>query len=134
MSSTSTISIIRGAAMRFMLLLLPCWGYWGHIATLQIQERQDRRRLLSIEHIHLFHCREEFAHRLQIEAAPRHLRRLTILRQERVKARHVTLGRVGAVDGIAIGLGNNALSLPTSTAHFLVKCMDRWIVLPCLLL
>src|SRR5262245_34967707 len=125
MSSTSTISIIRGAAMRFMLLLLPCWGYWGHIATLQIQERQDRRRLLSIEHIHLFHCREEFAHRLQIEAAPRHLRRLTILRQERVKARHVTLGRIGAVDRIPLCLGDGALSLPTLTGYFLVEGLYR---------
>src|SRR5919198_3768859 len=97
--------MIRGAAMRFMLLLLPCWGHGGHIATLEIEERQDRRRLLSIEHIHLFDGWEEFAHRLQIEAATRHLRRLAILRQERVKTRHVTLGRIGAVDRIPLGLG-----------------------------
>src|SRR5215510_6869176 len=120
MISTSTTSMIRGAAMRFMLLLLPCWSHWGHIATLQIQERQDRRWLLSIEHVHLFHRREEFAHRLQIEAATRHLRRLTILCQERVKARHVTLGRIGAIDGIPLCLGDGALSLPTLTGHFLV--------------
>src|SRR5262245_27096723 len=127
MISTSTASMIRGAARRFMLLLLPGWSHWGHIATLEIEERQDRRRLLSIEHIHLFHCREEFAHRLQIEAATRHLRRLPILCQERVKARHITLGRIGAVDRIPLGLGDSALSLPTLTGHFLVEGLHRFV-------
>src|ERR1051326_4465769 len=124
MSSTSTTSIIRGAVMRFMLLLLPCWGQGGRIATLQIQERQDRRWLIRIEHIHLFYCREEFAHRLQIEAAPRHLRRLTIFCEQRVKTRHVTLGRIGAVDCIPLGLGDSALSLPTLARHFLIKSLN----------
>src|SRR5215510_601044 len=125
MISTSTTSMIRGAAMRFMLLLLPCWGHWGHIATLKVEARQDRRRLLSIEHIHLFHCRKEFAHRLQIEAATRHLRCLPILCQERVEACHITLGRIGASDRIPLRVGNGALSLPTRTRHFLVEGLYR---------
>src|SRR5262245_49345023 len=125
MISTSTASMIRGAARRFMLLLLPGWSHWGHIATLKVEERQDRRRLLSIEHIHLFHCRKEFAHRLQIEAATRHLRRLPILCQESVEARHVHLGRLGASDRIPLRVGNGALSLPTRTGHFLVEGLHR---------
>src|SRR5262245_27455216 len=99
MSSTSTTSMIRGAAMRFMLFLRPSANRPGQIATLQIQERQDRRWALSIEHIHLLHRREQFAHGLDIEAAPCHLRCLLILRQERIKTRYVTLSRIGAVDG-----------------------------------
>src|SRR5712691_10513308 len=100
MSTSNTTSMIRGATTRFILLLLPCWGHGGHIATLEIQERQHRR-LLSIEHVYLFQRRENFAHGLQIEAPPRHLRGLAVFRQQRVKTRRVTLGRVGAVDGIA---------------------------------
>src|SRR5438093_8456827 len=129
MNSTSTTSMIRGAAIRFMLLLLPCWGHGGHIATLEIQERQYRRRLLSIEHIHLFHRGNDLAHRLQVEAAPRHLRCLTIFRQERVKTRHITLGRVSTVDGIALGLGNGAFDLPTLTRYFLVVHLSRLVLL-----
>src|SRR5713101_9389571 len=91
MSSTSTTSMSRGAAIRCMLLLLPCWGHGGRIATLEIQERQYRRRLLSIEHVHLFHRRNDLAHRLQVEAAPRHLRCLTIFRQERVDRKSTRL-------------------------------------------
>src|SRR4026209_2610457 len=113
--------MIRGATRRFMLLLLPCWGRRGHIATLEIQERQHRRRLFSIEHIHLLRRRENLAHGLQIETLPRHLWGLTILGQERVKTRHVTLRRVGAVDGIALGLGNGAVNFPTLAWHFLVE-------------
>src|SRR5215831_13441235 len=64
MSTSRTTSMIRGAAMRFMLLLLPCWSHWGHIATLEIQERQHRRRLLTIEHIRLFHGGKNLPHGL----------------------------------------------------------------------
>src|SRR5262249_22933031 len=100
MNSTSTTSMIRGAAMRFMLLLLPCWSHWGHIATLEIQERQHRRRLLTIEHIRLFHGRENLTHGLQIETPTRHLWRLLVFGQQRRKTRGIPLGRVGTVDGI----------------------------------
>src|SRR5947209_4404326 len=117
MSTSSTTNMISGTTTRFMLLLLPCWGHGGHIATLEIQKRQHRRRLLTIEHVYLFHRRENFAHSLQIEATPRHLRRLAVFCQQRVKTRRVTLGRVGAVDGIAFGLGNGAVGLPTLAGH-----------------
>src|SRR6267378_6108909 len=121
MSSTSTTRMSSGVTRRDMLLLLPCWGPWGHLTTLEIQERQDRRRLLRIEHIHLFHRGDDLAHGLQIEAAPRHLRCLPIFGQQRGKTGRVTLGRVGAVDGIPLGLGEGALSLPTLPRDFLIE-------------
>src|SRR5215467_7287859 len=110
MSSSNTTSMIRGATTRFMLLLLPGgWGPGGRIAMLQIQERQHRRGLLTIEDIDLFHRRENFTHRLQIETPPCHLWGLAVFRQQRIKPRRVPLGRVGAIDGIALGLGNGAV-------------------------
>src|SRR5215813_11291322 len=119
MSTSSTTSMISGATTRFMLLLLPSWGGGGHLATLEIQEWQHRRRLLSIEHVHLFQGRENVAHGLQIEAPPRHLRGLAVFCQQRVKTRHVALGRISASDRIPLRVGNGALSLPTGTGHFL---------------
>src|SRR2546425_6854367 len=134
MSTSSITSMMRGATTRFMLLLLPGWGHGGRIATLEIQERQDRRRLLTIEYVYLFHRRENFAHGLQIEATPRHLRSLAVFRQQRVKTRRVTLGRVGAVDGIALGLGNGAFGLPTLAGHFLIEGLYGFVSLACLFL
>src|SRR5215475_12570644 len=134
MSTSSTTSIISGATTRFMLLLLPCRGPGGHIATLEIQERQHRRRLLTIEYVYLFHRRENFAHGLQIEATPRHLWAFAVFRQQRVKTRRVALGRVSAVDGIALGLGNGTFGLPTLAGHFLVEGLHGFVDLACLLL
>src|SRR5262249_49978469 len=130
MSTSRTISMIRGAAMRCMLLLLPCWSHWGHIATLEIQERQHRRRLLTIEHIPLLHSRENLTHSLQVEAPTRHLRRLLVFGQQRLKTRRVTLGRVGTVDGIALGLGNGAFGFATLAGHFLIEGLYCLVGLP----
>src|SRR5215831_14021425 len=134
MSASRTTSMIRGAAMRFMLLLLPCWSHWGHIAPLEIQERQHRRWLLTIEHIHLFHGGENLTHSLEVEAPTRHLRRLLVFGQQRLKTRGIPLGRVGTVDGIALGLGHRAFGFATLAGHFLIEGLYRLVGLPGLLL
>src|SRR5438128_4431376 len=134
MSTSSTTSIINGATTRFMSLLLPCWRRWGHIAPLQIQERQHRRRLLTIEHIHLFHGGENLPHRLQVEAPTRYLRRLLVFGQQRLKTRGIPLSRIGTVDGIALSLGNSAFGFATLAGHFLIEGLHRLVGLPRLLL
>src|SRR6266704_4082085 len=134
MSTSSTTSIINGATTRFMSLLLPCWRRWGHIAPLEIQEWQHRRRLITIEHIHLFHGRENLTHGLQVEAPARHLRRLLVFGQQRLKTRRVTLGRVSTVDGIALGLRHGAFGFATLAGHFLIEGLHRLVGLPGLLL
>src|SRR5215471_18749514 len=118
MNPSNTTSMISGKAIRFMSLLLPGWGYRCRLAALEIQERQHRRGLLTIEHVDLFQRWENLAHGLQIEAAPRHLRRLAVFRQQRRKPRRISLGRVDAVDGIALGLGDGPVGLATLAGHF----------------
>src|SRR5262245_48949948 len=127
---SSTTSMSNGATMRCMSLLLPCWGSRSHIAPLQIQEWQHRRRLLTIEHIHLFHGGENLAHGLQIEAPTCDLRSPLVFGQQRVKTCRVPLGRVGAVDGIALGLGKRAFGFATLAGDFLVEGLHRLVGLP----
>src|SRR5215211_5565573 len=120
MSRSSTTSMINGATTRCMSLLLPGWSHWGHIATLEIQEWQHRRWLLPIEHIRLFHGGENLPHGLQVEAPTRHLRRLLVFGQQRLKTRGIPLGRVDTVDGIALGLRHGAFGFAPLAGHFLV--------------
>src|SRR5262249_61880814 len=99
MSTSNTTSTINGTTTRFMSLLLPGWGDRRRLAALEIQERQYRRGLLTIQDVDLFQRRENLAHGLQIEAAARHLRRLAVFRQQRRKPRCVALGGVDGGGG-----------------------------------
>src|SRR5262249_59382480 len=110
---SSTTSMSNGATTRCMSLLLPCCGSRSHIAALEIQERQHRRRLVSIEHVQLFHRGENLAHGLQVQAPTCDLRSALVFGQQCVKTYRVPLGRVGAVDGIALGLGHGAFGFAT---------------------
>src|SRR5262249_61769873 len=100
MSTSRTTSMSNGATTRCMSLLLPCCGSRSHIVTLEIQEGQHRRRLVTIEHVQLFHRGKNLAHGLQVQAPTCDLGSPLVFSQQCFKTCRIPLGRVGAVDAI----------------------------------